>query len=323
MPATAIELYHDDPAERRELAEYLVTVIADPLPVEGWLGRFAHWWDENPYAGLHEARGWVVRKEGRLAGFLALIPVGYSVKGKLTPGLAASTWVIDPECRNVSLPMFMKLRRLGQEILIADTTPSPEVQALMDRSGWRAERWVTRRFFSRGRVGRGKWPALAPGLRCVTSLDEVRSMAQPKVSADRLEKWRSVESLRWQLASPMHGHRFLGAVDAAGVLSSFLVLVKKSVRGVPAWAAMEAWTARDGTEELQAMTGAWLTDRAKLDLPWRPLFSAAEFASDEGTWSGAPALHSRKQAVCHFFSVPPELAELPKQTVMAEGDLGL
>ena len=322
MPATAIEDYHDDPTARRELAEYLVTAIADPLPVEGWLGRFAHWWDMNPFAGLHEARGWVVRKEGRLAGFLALIPVGYAVKGLLAPGLGASTWVIDPECRNVSLPMFMKLRRLGAETLIADTTPSPEVQALMDRVAWRSERWVTRRFFGVGRLARGKWPALKAGLRCVTGLDGVKSVARPFQRGDRIEKWVSLESLRWQLASPIHVHRFLGVVDEAGVLSSFVILVKKPVRGMPAWAAMEAWTSGETPEELHAMTGAWLSGEAKVDLPWRPLFSAAEFAPDD-LWAGAPALHSRKQEVCHFFSEPSELAGIPKHTVMAEGDLGL
>ena len=322
MPNTQIEVYEDTPPVRQELAEYLVTAIDDPLSEADWQRSFEHWWDENPFADLHAARGWTLRQDGHLAGFLALIPVAYAVNGQKTPALAASTWVMDPGCRNASLPMFMKLQRLGREVIIADTTPSPEVQALMDRSGWRSEKKVTRRYFPALRgLSRG-WPAMPGGTRIVTNMTEVRRLARPFQHGNRIEKWVTPESLRWQLASPMHGHRFLGVIDDEGVLTSYVVLVDKPLRGIPAWLAMEAWTARETHEELHAMIGAWLKGRVKTGLPWKPLLSANAFSPDP-TWVDTPALHARPLAVCHYFKVPEGLATLPKHTVMAEGDLAL
>jgi len=36
-----------------------------------------------------------------------------------------------------------------------------------------------------------------------------------------------------------------------------------------------------------------------------------------------PLLISRREKVCHYFLLPEELREVPKHTVLAEGDLGL
>lgn len=322
MPQTQIEVFEDSPAARMELEAYLSGAIDETLPSGGWSARFGHWWDENPFAELHPARGWTLRQEGRLAGFLALIPMAYSVNGVQTPALAASTWVVDPACRNASLPMFMKLRQLGREVMIADTTPSPEVQALMDRAGWRAEKTVVRRYFSTLPGMAGGWPTLPHGLRVITDLGEVSALPRPFQRDDRIEKWITLDSLRWQLHSPMHRHRFLGLIDEKGTLTSFLVLADKPLRRIPAWFVMEAWTARETKSELHAMTGAWLGRRAKTDLPWRPFFSANEFEKDD-SWTRAPALHSRRLAVCHYFQMPEALSAHPKHTVMAEGDLAL
>lgn len=322
MPSTLIEDFEDGPAARRELGEYLVDAIDDPLSVDGWEKRFAYWWDENPAAELHPSRGWTLRENGRLAGFLALIPQGYSVKGELTPALAASTWVIDPSCRNASLPMFMRLQRLGRETLIADTTPSSEVQTLLKRSGWRAATQVRRRYYSAVPGLNAGWPRLKKGLRLTSDLSDVKSLPRAFQRDDRIEKWVTLNSLRWQLQSPTQPHRFLGVINAKGVLTSFIIMIEKPIRGVPAWSVIEAWSSHPEPEELHAMTGAWMSGSAQTDLPWRPLVSVAEFAPD-GRWKGTPALHARNQTVCHFFVLPCTMTDIPKHTVMAEGDLTL
>jgi hypothetical protein len=136
MPACQIEDYQDTPQARAELIPWLVATEPRPLSAETWGKRLAHWWDQNPFASLRNERGWVLRHEGRIVGFMALIPACYAVNGRPVAALIASSWRIDEAHRNASLPMLMKLRRLAADTLIADTTPTPEVQTLLQRSDW-------------------------------------------------------------------------------------------------------------------------------------------------------------------------------------------
>jgi hypothetical protein len=81
-------------------------------------------------------RGWTLRHEGKIVGFMALIPACYAFEGRATPSYIASTWRVDEPHRNRSLPMLMKLRPISATTLISDTTPIPEVQLLLKRSNW-------------------------------------------------------------------------------------------------------------------------------------------------------------------------------------------
>jgi hypothetical protein len=135
MPACQIEDYSDNAASRDELIPWLIASDPEPLSEAMWQRRLAHWWDENPFASLAPSRGWVLRHEGRIAGFMALIPAGYAAGGKLNAAYIASTWRVDKDHRNASLPMLMKLRRLAASALMADTTPTPDVQLMLQKSG--------------------------------------------------------------------------------------------------------------------------------------------------------------------------------------------
>jgi len=323
MPACQIEAFQDTPAAREELAAWLSRHAPDTLDASGWLQRLAYWWEANPFAALSTERGWVMRHEGRLAGFMALIPAAYAVRGVLTPACIASTWCVEEAHRNASLPMLMKLRRLAATTLMADTTPTPEVQVMLQKSGWTPATDITRRFVPLGLFGlpwRARWPRLAQGRKITRDPAEVQSIAASFQRADRLEKWITPEYLRWFAASPRRRHAFLGVIDAAGCLTSYLFLTPKSIRGIPAWMEIDHFTTSEDVSELHALVGELVRNPALLGR--ERLLSLASFPGD-AAWDAAPVLHQRPERVTHHFAIPEAIKTLPKHSVLAEGDWGL
>lgn len=323
MPACQIEDYTDSAASRDELIPWLIASDAVPLSEAMWRRRLAHWWDENPFAALSPSRGWVLRHEGRIAGFMALIPAGYAARGELTTACIASTWRVDEAHRNASLPMLMKLRRLAANTLLADTTPTADVQVMLLKSGWAASTAITRHFVPLGlfsMLSGKKWPQLPAGKKLTRDPAEVQRIAASFQRPDRIEKWITPEYLRWFASAPMRRHAFLGVLDEAGCLTSYLFLTPKKIRRIPAWMEIDHFTTCGDFSELHALVGEIV--RKPTLLGSERLLSLASFPGD-ASWDAAPVLHRREEQVTHHFSFPGPLKPLRKHSVLAEGDWGL
>jgi len=119
----------------------------------------------------------------------------------------------------------------------------------------------------------------------------------------------------------MRTHHFLGLVDAAGVLSSYLLVTSRTVRGLSSWDVLESFTTQEDRSELYALIGILVKEPGLL--PGGAVLVTAAAFPDDLTWDPPPALLHRTQRVCHFFLLPEALREAPKHTIMAEGDLGL
>jgi hypothetical protein len=118
----------------------------------------------------------------------------------------------------------------------------------------------------------------------------------------------------------MRRHEFLGVLDEAGCLTSYLFLTPKNIRGIPAWMEIDHFTVSHSFTELHALVGE-LVRRPSL-LGSERLLSLASFPGDV-SWDEAPTLHHREEQVTHHFSIPEPLKVLPKHSVLSEGDWGL
>lgn len=316
--------YQDNPGTRRELVAFLER--PGGLCPQGcdWAARLAHWWEENPFATDDTRRGLTVRRRGRLAAFGGCIPGAYALHGERVPVLMASTLDVAgsdaPACRAIML----RLRSEARHTPLVITTPVPKLWPVLERMGARAQTRVICHYHPGGALARWlgrRAPALDSGVRVVTDMEGVTAVARAWQRAERLEKWRCVEGLRWQLGTPTRRQHLLGAVDAAGVLSSFLVLSPCRLHGVPALEVVDFFTTREDASELHALAGLIPEARA-LGLPGALLWTVRGFPGDS-TWDAPPALARRAHRVCHYFLLPPGLRDAPKHSVMAEGDLVL
>jgi hypothetical protein len=328
MPQTKLQDYQDSPAARAELVDFLKRTGQPPTASCTWEARLRHWWDENPHAPLHPLRGYVLRHEGRIVGYAGAIPTFHLIHGQRAPTICATTLRVDAEHRQGAVQMLLKMRTLASQVMVTHTTPIPKLREALAHMGARAEPWVTRTLFPAGGLAlvlgrRDVWPQLSSHLRLVQSLDEVKSIAPLSRSSDKIEKWICPASLRWQTSTPMYDFPFLGAVDAEGALHAFLILQKnpRTFRLLTAWDVVEAWTAHDDASQLQALLGC-LVRKPSLLSPTLTWLTTASFPGDPA-WTTARSLFSRRQAVCHYFMLPESLRNLPKHSVMAEGDLVL
>lgn len=191
--------------------------------------------------------------------------------------------------------------------------------------GARAEQTVIRHFFPAGLASRLRghswWPSLPADKRVITDPAAVTAVARSYQRADRIEKWITPEYLRWFCSATTRRHHFLGLVDAAGLLSSYLLVTRQNVRGLHGWDVLESFTTQEDRTELYALIGLLIKEPGIL--PGGAVLVTAATFPDDLTWAPPPALICRNQHVCHFFLFPEALRQAPKHTIMAEGDLGL
>ncbi len=294
-----------------------------------WHQRLTFWWDENPFAHAHACRGWVLKDEDRVTGYLGAIPTLYQdVTGHPVPALIATSWAVEEDYRNAALPMGMMLQRQGRAVTMVDTTPSPEVQKLLAHWGWTAHRDVQHSLLMRGVPGdmlanvmSFVAPVLGQTLKIVTDVGRVSSI-RPARPRQCLQKHVTPEYLRWYLASPMREHHFLGVVGPGGMLSSYVVLCQRVIKGLAAWAVVDWFTTCKTNVELRALVTWLLTKSPVEESPWAPFISLTSFPGDD-VWQGLPLAYTREEKVCHHHWLPATLKGMPLRPVLAEGDWGL
>lgn len=322
--AFQVQTLLDSALPQGEIAKFLHQAWPETT-LESWQKRLAYWWNENPFHRPDSHHGFLARAEGRIVGFGGCIPAQYAFHGQTVPGIYATSFKVEPKYAQAASSIFLAQREMMKKYIIVHSTPLPRIQTSLLKMGARAETKVTCHYIALGKPGyfnrKLAWPALSSDATLVTDLTTVTALAQPYQKADQLEKFNSLESLKWYLASPMRQHHLIGAVDSQGVLTSFLMIAARSRRCLATWEIVESFTTRDDGEELLALIGT-LVHQPDL-LPERKwLLTVPEF-SHTAALEKMPTLGQRSEYVSHYFLLPEELRTVPKCTVLAEGDLGL
>ncbi len=323
-----LEDIQDTPASRAEIAGFLANSEGRPCPESLWLKRMDHWWSENPAAGAHPARGCGLRHEGALVGFMACIPSQMAWQGAPVPALFPVSWRVAAEHRSASLPMLVRMRTLGRQATLLDTSPRKDVQVMLDKLGFRSvtERSglvfvlgsVLGRLFGRGRA----FPSLTSGRHVVTDVNAVTSIARPFMQPDRLENWTTPEFLRWRVNAPLFKLRFLGCIDKAGMLTSYLIFAGHEIKKRPAWLVVDWFTTEPGIDEVLALLGELSRQPALLGES-RRLVEAAVFEPERSLWEQAPWLLNLTRPATYCYMTPPALSSSTKRCVLADGDYGM
>lgn len=326
MSAESVILpYQDSVVSREALAEFLHDGWSE-VSVKLWLQRFHHWWDQNPFRLPHSHLGYVALHGDEVIGFAGGIPAQFAWQGRPVPGGYTTSFRVLETHPRVAAEMFLTQRELMKEYVIVHATASPRIREALLKLGARAETQITCHYLALGKLacfnGLQRWPNLDSARRIITDLAQVSALAQPYRDATRLEKWVTVEALKWYQASPMRRHHFVGVVDAAGVLSSYLFITPRRRKGLPAWDVVETFTAHEDSQELLALIGQVIHDPQLLPDGNGRLLTLEDF-DHEPAFAHMPALLRRREEVGHYFLLPPEFQNVRKHTVLTEGDLGM
>lgn len=110
-----------------ELSLFLSQFSGETERLDFWLARFRFWWDKNPACSKELKRGWFLRKNKRIVGFIGNIPLFLQLHGKKAISYAATTWRVLPEYRQQSILLFYKWVGTFSYAPLFCTTPNENV----------------------------------------------------------------------------------------------------------------------------------------------------------------------------------------------------
>lgn len=121
------ELFTATPADYEELASFLAHFYPETESQTFWLSNFHFWWDNNPAFEPGFERGWLLRENGAIVGFLGSIPTCFQLDGQNMTVFNSTTWRVLPEARQQSMNLLSKLLMASRQSILFNTTPNDEV----------------------------------------------------------------------------------------------------------------------------------------------------------------------------------------------------
>ncbi|MBF0108966.1 MAG: hypothetical protein HQL76_07320 [Magnetococcales bacterium] len=115
------------------LARFCAAFPGELRPVEFWLRRFRFWWEDNPAFTSGFPRGCLLDAAGNVGGLFALIPTRVQWNGEERLAANMSCWRVLPEWRSHSMRMFVFLMTQAQDYPLFNTTPTREVELMLQR----------------------------------------------------------------------------------------------------------------------------------------------------------------------------------------------
>jgi hypothetical protein len=317
---------------RPDLVDFLNRFEGENRGEDFWRRRMTFWWDDNPFQSADLPCGWVARCEGRVVGVLAALHFEYVHRGKIYPALNAGTWRVAKEHRNVSLPMFVGWHRWRDRVILLDTTPNAEVTQLLDRFNYSARKTATNHFIPLPRARAGlaglaygaanrlaRWTLPRRPQRLV-SLKDSFIVRNEWIDFNRLEKRITREYLNWYCQWPPK--EFIGCTDETDALTSYAILEPESYGRHRALSIIDHFTMRPDNREILALVRHLLAHHDGLALKGDFDFLMLNTLEDDFVKQQPLVAIHRQNPGKHHYSLPPELAGVPKRCVIAEGDYG-
>jgi hypothetical protein len=249
---------------------------------------------------------------------------------RILPSLIATTMFVRKANREAALGLFLRGQRLRNQFQIIDGTPSPEMAAILRRSGYRQPAPGWQNFYP---VRRGGWnpkhglmrmarqvPPRSRGKslsgRLVHSIEEIGSIPAP--NRDAVRKAIDRRSLCWSLRSGHRPRLFFGHCDDGGTLEAYLIGFVWKLRGMMTLIVSDcaAFSGEDERARIEALIVYLADNPAESGIPPEIdliLWPTCDEASRR-------RILSRREEPVLFFSLPEDWKEAARVSLPYEGD---
>jgi len=122
------------PGDYQDLALYLSRAW-QAGSVSYWNDRLVTWWDRNPACRETWVRGYLLRNDSGIVGFIGNIPYLMQIDHREAVVVVSTSWIIDPEYRTGSggLDLLLKQVEFAQSTILLTDTASKNTARIMDR----------------------------------------------------------------------------------------------------------------------------------------------------------------------------------------------
>lgn len=125
------ELFTVTPADYHAAASFLAGFQTETESQALWLSHFQFWWDDNPAFSNGLERGWLLREDGQIVGFLGSIPTCFQLGGQSLTVFNSTTWRVLPQARQQSMNLLSRLLSAAKHSIVFNTTPNEEVTKIL------------------------------------------------------------------------------------------------------------------------------------------------------------------------------------------------
>lgn len=136
MSDDKIGIYEFKDSEKDALIKFLVDFDYNLRNYDYWLARLNHWWKDNPSFNDTAIKGWVLKNNNEIVGFMGHIPSKFKFLDKEIDIHCGSSWYVKEEFRGKSMGLFFELIGISNESIIFTTTPSKMVMDILPRFGF-------------------------------------------------------------------------------------------------------------------------------------------------------------------------------------------
>lgn len=325
----------EDAGDQRErLVAFLANFEGERRSEAFWSQRLASWWETNPCHNADTPRGWLAEHNGEVVGFFGVIASTYAYAGREYLAIGGTAWRVERSHRSQSLPLFLKFHAYRTSHILIDATPNETAQLALERLDYRrAEDAVEHRFLLRQGRGQGLRRVADPAATLdakrlpqlsgpIVTLDDELEFPTPQ-DYPYLRRFASHPWLEWYCALPGRTKDFLGCVDAKGRLTSWMIAGEPSSRWPGRVRVIDHFTVRSEPTELLGLVRHVCENPGSTPQSGRGTLLTMCCSTGDPRWQAwRGSAWRRKRRLPSYFSLPAELAAVPKVTGLAEGDYG-
>jgi len=332
-----LEPVTSDAIQRKNIVNFIVNFEDEKHDVNFWQKRTAMWWEDNPFYDENLPRGWILKAQEGIVGFLGVIVTDYLYGDKRYKALNITTWRVLKEYRNQSMRLFHRFYSYkDRHILFNTTSDNKAVQRIFQAFGFKANTKISNFIFPiRCNLSlnisnialfflQRLYSLLLPRADCraISGGGGVKLIKMPDKYKKFLIKNKDGNYLSWYSSSPL-SKKIVGYFNDNNELSSF-VTIEEAMARFKSLRIIDYFIGDDSGKEILSIINYICNNPCIISNAYNYRFLILSiFSGNEITIKRPFFIPNKKSHAKHYYSLPEELKDARILNYLAEGDVAM